>query len=124
MASMTFGWPCPTFVHISWLLKSRYRLPSGVQKYTPLAPATGIGSTFDCADHSNSVWRLVRATISSPVIVPRSVSIAMGPPLALRSADYTTPDNSQPPAPWGRDGGRTLGRIMAVARRRSVRGQA
>ena len=29
--------------HISWLLKSMKRLPSGVQKYTPFARATGIG---------------------------------------------------------------------------------
>src|SRR5436190_18574454 len=54
--------------HINWLLKSRNRLPSGVQNQHPFAPATGIGSTLDCADHSNSVCALVRATISSPVM--------------------------------------------------------
>src|SRR4026209_1061431 len=80
MASMTFGCPWPMFTHISWLLKSRYSLPSGVQKYEPLAPATGIGSTLPCADHSYRVWRLVRAIISSPVMLPRSVSIAIRPP--------------------------------------------
>src|SRR5262245_8966713 len=62
-------------VHISWLFMSMKRLPSGVQKWTPLAPATGIGSTLDWADHSNSVWRLVRATISSPVIFFSSVAV-------------------------------------------------
>ena len=55
MARITFGWPCPMLVHISWLLKSRNRLPSGVQKYTPSARAIGIGSTADCADHSKMV---------------------------------------------------------------------
>src|SRR4029079_1259698 len=34
----------------------------------PFALATGMGSTFDCADHSNSVCLRARATISSPVI--------------------------------------------------------
>src|SRR5437764_14895447 len=43
----------------------------------PLARATGIGSTFDCAAHSYRVWRLASATISSPVIVLRSVSVAI-----------------------------------------------
>ena len=38
--------------HISWLLKSMKRLPSGVQKYTPFARATGIGSTAPCTAHS------------------------------------------------------------------------
>src|SRR5579871_941087 len=33
----------------------------------PLALATGMGSTFDCADHSKSVCFLVRSTISGPV---------------------------------------------------------
>ena len=32
MAATTFSWPWPIFVHISWLLKSRKRFPSGVQK--------------------------------------------------------------------------------------------
>jgi hypothetical protein len=32
IASTTFGWPWPMFVHMSCELKSRYRLPSGVQK--------------------------------------------------------------------------------------------
>jgi hypothetical protein len=52
MAAMTRSSPWPMFTHINWLLKSRYRLPSGVQNQQPLAPATGMGSTFDCADHS------------------------------------------------------------------------
>ena len=52
IARMTAGCPCPMLLHINWLLKSRYRLPSGVQKYTPSARATGIGSIVDCADHS------------------------------------------------------------------------
>ncbi len=30
------------FTHINWLLKSRKRFPSGVQKHTPFARATGI----------------------------------------------------------------------------------
>src|SRR5258705_9766525 len=62
-------------VHISWLFMSMKRLPSGVQKWMPLARATGIGSTFDCADHSNSVCFLVRATISSPVSFFSTVAV-------------------------------------------------
>jgi hypothetical protein len=34
----------------------------------PLAFATGIGSTFDCADHSNNVCFLFRSTIYGPVM--------------------------------------------------------
>src|SRR5579864_1877294 len=34
----------------------------------PLARATGIGSTLDCADHSYSVCLRQRSTISCPVI--------------------------------------------------------
>src|SRR5512141_2681196 len=67
MARMTRSSPCPMFTDISWLLKSMNRLPSGVQKWTPFARATGIGSTLDCADHSNIVCFRVRATSSSPV---------------------------------------------------------
>src|SRR5579864_1167059 len=68
------------FTHINWLLKSRYRLPSGVQKYTPRARATGIGSTVPCADHSKSVCFLASWTISSLVI-----TAAAGPTFATRS---------------------------------------
>src|SRR5687767_10018224 len=42
----------------------------------PFARATGIGSTFDCADHSKSVCFFDSAIISSPVILV-SVSVAM-----------------------------------------------
>jgi hypothetical protein len=56
------------FVHISWLLKSRYRFPSGVQKYTPLALSTTIGSTRPCTAHSEIVCFFERAAISSLVI--------------------------------------------------------
>src|SRR5438045_2442214 len=42
----------------------------------PLARATGIGSTFDCADHSKSVCFFDSAIISSPLMVA-SVSVAM-----------------------------------------------
>ena len=52
--------------HINWLLKSMKRFPSGVQKYTPLARATGIGSKAPCADHSKIVCFFDSATISSP----------------------------------------------------------
>src|ERR1700758_301648 len=63
---MTRSSPCPMLTLINWLLKSMKRFPSGVQKWMPLARATGIGSTFDCADHSKSVCFLVRSTISCP----------------------------------------------------------
>ena len=43
----------------------------------PFARATGIGSTFDCADHSKSVCFFDSATISSPLIVFGAVSIVM-----------------------------------------------
>ena len=63
------------FTHISWLLKSMKRFPSGVQKYMPLARATGIGSTVACADHSKIVCFFDRATISSPdMLIVCSVS--------------------------------------------------
>src|SRR4029078_7855106 len=45
----------------------------------PLARATGIGSTFDCADHSKSVCFFDSAIISSPLIVA-SVSVAIPSP--------------------------------------------
>src|SRR5262245_12765504 len=51
----------------------------------PLAPATGIGSTLDWADHSKSVWRFVSATISSPVIFFSSVAVVMGTSLGGRT---------------------------------------
>ena len=41
MALTTRSSPWPMLTHINWLLKSRKRLPSGVQKYTPFARATG-----------------------------------------------------------------------------------
>src|SRR5436853_640459 len=44
----------------------------------PFARATGIGSTFDCADHSKSVCFFDSAIISSPLIVA-SISVAMHP---------------------------------------------
>src|SRR5215475_14156182 len=40
----------------------------------PFALATGMGSTFDCADHSNRVCFFERSTISFPVM---DVSIAV-----------------------------------------------
>src|ERR1700675_4317196 len=43
----------------------------------PLALATGMGSTFDCADHSNSVCVFVRSTISWPVIVGLAVAVVI-----------------------------------------------
>src|SRR5688500_10329566 len=70
MALITRSSPWPMFTHINWLLKSRNRLPSGVQKYTPFARATGIGSTAFCADHSKIVCRFDSATMSAPVIGP------------------------------------------------------
>src|ERR1700676_2766149 len=68
--------------HISWLLKSRKRLPSGVQKCTPFARATGMGSTVPWADHSKIVCFLERATISSPV---NAASGSSGAPLQERA---------------------------------------
>src|SRR5208282_594144 len=43
----------------------------------PLARATGMGSTLDCADHSNRVCFLVRSTISWPVIVGLAVAVVI-----------------------------------------------
>src|ERR1700728_205337 len=43
----------------------------------PLALATGIGSTFDCADHSNSVCLRVRSTISWPVMDGVAIAVVM-----------------------------------------------
>ena len=77
MAFTTRGSPWPMFTHINWLLKSRKRLPSGVQKYTPLARATGIGSTAPCADHSKMVCFFDSATISSPVMVAGAWLVGM-----------------------------------------------
>src|SRR5208282_1818903 len=45
----------------------------------PLARATGMGSTFDCADHSNSVCFLVRSTISWPVMVGFVIAVVIVP---------------------------------------------
>src|SRR5262245_9035296 len=53
--------------HISWLLKSRKRFPSGVQNQQPFAPATGIGSMAPCADHSKSVCFFLRSTMIWPL---------------------------------------------------------
>src|SRR5215212_1384302 len=76
MARMTRSSPWPMLTHINWLLKSRKRLPSGVQNQQPFAPATGIGSTLDCADHSNNVWALVSATISGPVMAGAAAAVS------------------------------------------------
>src|SRR5581483_6852229 len=46
----------------------------------PFARATGIGSTFACADHSKSVCFFDSATISSPLIVVFNVSVAISAP--------------------------------------------
>src|SRR4029077_21018224 len=43
----------------------------------PLARATGMGSTLDCADHSNSVCFFVRSTISWPVMVGLAVAVVI-----------------------------------------------
>src|SRR6516164_1963078 len=43
----------------------------------PLARATGMGSTFDWADHSNRVCFLVRSTISWPVIAGLATVVVM-----------------------------------------------
>src|SRR5438270_8259521 len=43
----------------------------------PLALATGMGSTLDCADHSNNVCFFVRSTISCPVIDFSTVVVAI-----------------------------------------------
>src|SRR5262245_63308579 len=62
------------FTPISWLLKSRYRLPSTVKNSQPLAEATGIGRVEPCCCQSYIVCRRLRSTISS------AVSSLMGPP--------------------------------------------
>src|SRR5260370_33906886 len=53
----------------------------------PLARATGIGSTFDCADHSYSVCLRARSTISLPVMEDVSaivvISILLGTSVIL-----------------------------------------
>src|SRR5689334_4360207 len=77
--------------HINWLLKSRKRLPSGVQNQQPLAPATGIGSIACCADHSNSVCRFVSATISSLLIPPPpAVSVLVSVVCAVSTCPITS----------------------------------
>src|ERR1700738_4297643 len=43
----------------------------------PLARATGIGSTFDCADHSYNVCLRARSTISLPVMEDVSAIVVM-----------------------------------------------
>src|ERR1700674_1151517 len=43
----------------------------------PFARATGMGSTLDCADHSNSVCFFVRSTISWPVMVGLAVAVVI-----------------------------------------------
>src|SRR4029450_11766630 len=74
MARTTRGSPWPILMHINWLLKSRKRLPSGVQKYTPCARAMGMGSTGFWGAHSKIVCFLERAMISSPVIGQKGYS--------------------------------------------------
>ena len=73
------------------------RFPSGVQKYTPLARATGIGSTAPCTAHSKIVCFFVSAMISSPVIVrvasrrPRLPSVPVNvPPSTITRPRETT----------------------------------
>src|SRR5436305_762198 len=68
MARTTRSSAWPMFTHINWLLKSRYRLPSGVQKYTPFARATGSGSNVPCGDHSKIVCFFESRMISSDVM--------------------------------------------------------
>src|SRR5580698_4001739 len=51
----------------------------------PFARATGIGSTFDCADHSYNVCFLVRSTISFPVIVGVAVAVVIQSSLSFPS---------------------------------------
>src|SRR5258706_1693030 len=43
----------------------------------PFARATGMGSTFDCADHSNNVCFFVRSTISWPVMVGVDIAVVI-----------------------------------------------
>src|SRR6266545_3811572 len=54
----------------------------------PLARATGIGSTADCADHSKSVCRRQRSTISSPVMA--SAMVVIGPRCYPNRKGFTT----------------------------------
>src|SRR5437762_1538157 len=54
----------------------------------PLARATGIGSTFDCADHSKSVCFFDSAIISSPLIVRGSVSVGIASSVSLCLCGY------------------------------------
>src|SRR5215470_9447449 len=53
----------------------------------PFARATGMGSTLDCADHSNSVCFLVRSTISLPLMAAVTVAVVMGSSSGLRRSD-------------------------------------
>src|SRR6266545_1345736 len=55
------------------------RCPSGVQKCTPLARATGIGSTAPCAAHSEIVCFFDRAMISSLVMEVILVGLDLDP---------------------------------------------
>src|SRR4051812_21792249 len=59
----------------------------------PLARSTGMGSTFDCADHSKSVCFFESAIISSPVIGFFSVSVAIYHLLSLRHCKLAAATN-------------------------------
>src|SRR5215475_5676087 len=65
MAEITRASPWPMLTLISWLLKSRYRLPLASQKKTPFARATGMGATSAWTENSKRVCCLQRRTISS-----------------------------------------------------------
>ncbi len=52
IASATLGSACPMFTPISWLLKSRYRLPSTVKNSQPRADATAMGRVDPCCCQS------------------------------------------------------------------------
>src|SRR5581483_6740458 len=62
----------------------------------PCARATGIGSTFDCADHSKSVCFFDSAIISSPLIVV-SVSVAMSVPTLQHCVAFRLELVARPP---------------------------
>src|SRR6266850_7679633 len=70
----------------------------------PFARATGIGSTAACADHSKSVCRRQRSTISSPVMV--SVMVVMETVMLPKSQPFDKRATQrfyrphQNPEPW------------------------
>src|SRR5262245_50097270 len=107
---------------MSWLLKSRKRLPSGVQNQTPFAPATGMGSTFDCADHSKIVWRFVRATISSPFIAPvTAIVVVISISFRLHPGRLETPVHRRPPSVHEEHGPRHVARGIGHEEQRGGR---